>query len=200
MTLFVRQPAAGCLGLGGIYGVPILVDLLDLAFQIDDEGGAVGYAHLRIEHPIQLGYFAVVVAEQRKLRVQFLGPMGKRCDEIRADGQNLRIQCIEFCDTRLVRRELLRSTTGESRREECQNHEFLATEIGKLNVLSAGVHAAADGEIRRGVADLEKCFRRRVLREHRYGGQSQGQNDRKFHDFLPRIAGAYHGRARDASK
>jgi hypothetical protein len=89
LGFFVRQPAAGSLGLGGIDGIAILIDLDDFAVQIDDKRGAVGDAHLRIEHAIQLGYLTVVIAEQRELRVQLLGPMGKCCDEVRADGQNL---------------------------------------------------------------------------------------------------------------
>ena len=110
--------------------------LLDRKGQVEAEGQG---AHRRNQHAVKLGYLSHVIAEHWKFRVQLLFPMSQRWREVRADCQNLYIHIIEFSDTRLVCSEFLRSTTGERRREECQDDVLFASEIGQLHVFSSGV-------------------------------------------------------------
>jgi hypothetical protein len=76
----------------------------------------------------------------------------QRRREIGADGKDLDIQVIELSDTRLVRRDLLRSTTGEGGREEGQDYRLFPAEIGQLYWLAFRVRKR---EIGRLIANFE---------------------------------------------
>ena len=99
----MRQPAAGCIGAGGIDGRAAFLDVGDLAILVYDEGGAIGNAHLSNQDSICLGDLAHVVAEDGIAGVQFLFPMLQGRREIGADRDDLGIIFVEISDTRLVR-------------------------------------------------------------------------------------------------
>ena len=128
------------------------MDTNNVAFRIHDESCAISDSHRFIQHAIQLGYLAVMIGSDRKLRIQFLGPMIQGSDEIRADGDYLRIRIFKFANTRLVGCKLGRSTSGKGRREECQHHVLLALVIGELE---CGVIRRGQREIGGLVADLQ---------------------------------------------
>ena len=123
------QAAAGGFRAGWIQSGCVLEDVRDLSVHVNHERYSVRDAGLLHEHAVCLRNFAHVIAQKRILRVQFLGPVAKRCNEIGADCQNLRFVRGEFADTRLVGGEFLRSTTGERGREECQHDVLLAAII-----------------------------------------------------------------------
>jgi len=139
LLALVRQPAAGGVGAARVNSHAALLDVSDLAIFVNNEGDAIGDAHLGDQHSIQLGDLAHVVAEHGVAGVQFLFPMLQGSAEIGADGEDLGIILIEISDTRLVRSEFLGSTTGESSHEEGQNDDFLPAEIGELDGLVVGV-------------------------------------------------------------
>src|SRR5512138_2391741 len=88
----------------------------------------------------------------------FVRPVLQRRKIIRADTNYLTLHIIEFCDTRLVRGEFLRSTTGERGRKKRNDNVLLAAVVRQFEVLARGGRKL---EIRRGVADLEVRFGRR---------------------------------------
>ena len=139
LLAFMRQPAAGCIGAGDVDGAAAFLDVGDLAILVDNEGHAVGNAHLSDQDSILLGNLAHVVAEEGVAGVQFLFPMFQSRAEIGADGEDLGIILIKISDTRLVRGEFLRSTTGEGGHEECQDDDLFPAEIGELHGLVVGI-------------------------------------------------------------
>jgi hypothetical protein len=101
-----------------------------------------------------------VITEQRESRIQFLGPVRLSGTKIGADGQDLRFVLIKFRDTRLVRREFLRSTTCESGREESYDYILLAAVTGQLNVATC---CSRQFEIGGLIPDFEvRLWRRRL--------------------------------------
>ena len=139
LLALVSQSTAGCVGAGNVNGPAALLDICDLAILVYDESRTVGNAHLRNQHAVLLGDLAHVVAEHGIAGVQFRFPMLQGRAEIGTDGDDLGIILIKVCDTRLVRGEFLRSTTGEGGHEESQDHDFFAAEIGELHGLVVGV-------------------------------------------------------------
>ena len=99
----MRQAAAGFIRAGRIDRFISFLDMDDLSILIDDERRAIGQPELLNQNSVLLRDRPHVVAEHRITGVEFLFPVRKRGREIRADGQNLRVICIEICDTRLVR-------------------------------------------------------------------------------------------------
>ena len=71
---------------------------------------------------------------------------------IGTDGEDLSFGLIEVFDTRLVCREFLRSTTGESGREEGEHHGLFAAKVRQLDRLAG---AAGQGEVGGRIAHLE---------------------------------------------
>ena len=114
----MRQAAAGGIGAGGINRRAAFLDVGDLAILINDEGGAIGNAHLSNQDSILLGDLAHVVAEDGVTGVQFLFPMLQGRREIGADRDDLGIILIEISNTRLVCGKFLGSTTGKGGHEE----------------------------------------------------------------------------------
>ena len=114
----MRQPAACCVGAGGIDGHVAFLNAGDLTVLVHHERRAVRHAERRDQNPVRFGNLAHVIAEDRVGDVEFLFPVRQGWREIGADRQNLRFICIKLCDTRLVRVQFLRSTTGERGHEE----------------------------------------------------------------------------------
>jgi len=156
----VRQSTAGCVGAGDVNGPATFLDIGDLAILVYDESRTVGNAHLRNQYAVLLGDLAHVVAEHGIAGVQFRFPMLQGCAEIGTDGNDLGIIFIKISDTRLVRSEFLRSTTGEGGHEESQDDDFFPAEIRELHGLIVGVGQSEVGGF---VTDFEIGFRRSEL-------------------------------------
>jgi hypothetical protein len=77
--------------------------------------------------------------------------------EIGANSENLSIILIKISDTRLVRGEFLRSTTGEGGHEECQDDDLLPAKIRELYGFVVGIRQS---EVGRFVSDFEMSLRR----------------------------------------
>ena len=162
------QSTARRIGAGDVDSRIALFDVRDLSLHIDHEGGPVGHAVLGNQDAVQRRDFAIVIAQQGEFRSQFFGPMSQCGSRIGADCQHLAVFGSEVRDTSLVRREFLGSATGERGRKECQDDVLLTAEIGKLDCHTVAGTVGADGEIRRGIANLQRCFRHRdVLGESR---------------------------------
>jgi hypothetical protein len=153
----VRQPATGCISAGGIDGRTAFFDVGDFSVLVDNEGGAIGNAHLSNQDSILLGDLAHVVAENGVTGVEFLFPMLQSRREIGTDRYDLGIILVEISNTRLVCGEFLRSTTGEGGHEECQDDDLFAAEVGELDGFVVGVGQSKVGGF---VADLEIGLRR----------------------------------------
>ena len=170
----MRQTAAGLVGARRIDGLVAFLDVGDLAVLVDHESGAVGDAELRDQHAILLRNLSHVVTDHGIAGVEFLFPVSQRWREIGADRYHLRFICIKFCDTRLVRGEFARSTTGERGYEEGQNDDLLPAKIGKLHGLIVGIGKREIGSF---VPDLEMSLRRRDLLSRENGRECQERTD-----------------------
>jgi hypothetical protein len=139
LLALVRQSTAGCVGTGDVNGPATFLDIGDLAILVYDESRTVGNAHLRNQYAVLFGDLAHMVAEHGIAGVQFRFPMFQGRAEIGTNGDDLGIILIKISDTRLVRSEFLRSTTGEGGHEESQDDDFFPAEIRKLHGLIVGV-------------------------------------------------------------
>jgi hypothetical protein len=91
--------------------------------------------------------------------------------EIAADRQNLRVRAFEFVNTSLVLGQFLRSTTGERRREECQDDILLPPEIRKFDLF---IILIAKRKIGSFVADFKiRMLSGRLLSKQRHRGQRE---------------------------
>jgi hypothetical protein len=91
--------------------------------------------------------------------------------EISADRQNLRFRVLKFANTSLVLRQFARSTTGEGRREECQDDVLLPPEIREFDFF---VVLIAKCKIGSSVPDLKiRVLGRRLLRKQRHRGNRE---------------------------
>ena len=157
LLTFVSQAAAGGIGAGRIDRTAAFFDVGDLAVLVDHEGGAAGNAQLGNQDAILLGDLTHVVAEKGVVGVELFFPMSQGRREIGTDREDLSIILIKISDTRLVRGEFLRSTTGEGGHEECQDDNLFAAEIRELHGLVVGVGQSEVGGF---VTDFEIGFRR----------------------------------------
>ena len=166
------QAAARRIGAGRIDRSLAFFDVLNLAVLVHHKRGAVGHSIVLHEYTVGLGHLPLgEIAQQRERKVQLLGEFLLRGSVVRADAEYLGVLSFKFGDTRLVRREFLRSTTGEGGREECQDDNLLAAKRRKRDFLPV---RGSQRKVRRRVADLETGLRRRSLRAQT-GGKARGQ-------------------------
>jgi hypothetical protein len=138
----------------GVEGCLVLVDVDDLAFLVDDEGGAIRDAGVLVQNSVSSGDVSLgKIAQERDRDSVFSGKLLLGRGIVCTDSKNLRSGLVEFCDTRLVRFEFGRSTTGKGGGIERQDDGVLAAEIGELHRRPLG---GAQGEVRGHVADLER--------------------------------------------
>jgi len=154
----VGGAGAGFVGSGGVEGRLVLVDVNDLAFLVDDEGGAVGDAGVLVQNSVGRGNlsFGKITQEGDGYSVE-LGKLLLGGGIVGADSKNLGSGLVKLCDTRLVRFEFGRSATGKRGGIERQDDGVLAAEVGELHRFAVG---GAESEIGRHVADLERGVRR----------------------------------------
>ncbi len=135
------------------------LDVDDLARPIDHEGGAIGDADLLVEDPVRFGDLPLAeIAGQGEGKLQFfLGPVAQGGQVVSADADDARAGGFKSGDTSLVRREFLRSTTGESGRKERQHDCRLAAKVGELDIASG---CGRQIEVGRHIADFEICVGR----------------------------------------
>ncbi len=122
----MSEAAAGVINSGRVNGRVPDIDELDLAVEPDHERGAVTHA-IRTQNSERLrGFARAEVAQQGHFEFQLFGKDSLRRDVIRADAKNEGIVCLKFRDTSLVRREFLRSATGEGGGEERKDYNILS--------------------------------------------------------------------------
>jgi hypothetical protein len=98
------------------------VDELNCPVKPNHERGPVTHA-IGAQNSICLRRFASgEIAEQRHFEFQLFGKDSLRGNVVGTDAKNEGVICLEFRDTSLVRREFLRSTTGESGGEEREDY------------------------------------------------------------------------------
>jgi hypothetical protein len=172
-------------GVCGIDRAAAFLDMLDLAFLVHDEGGAVGELHLLIQDAVGLGDFPLEVAQQRELDPDFFGKGFVRGRVVNADAENFRVVQVDFAgvDTRLVSLQLLRSTTGKGQHVKGQDDVLLPAEIGEMDLLEGGV---GQREVRGHIAHLQVRVRDGGLlparrRKHHKGSKAQCHCERAFH-------------------
>lgn len=144
--------AAGHGGAVGVYGRVPFFDVLDFAFRVDDERGAVGEAEFLVQDPIEGGDGTLTeVAGQGEAQVQLLRPVAEGGKVVCADANYDCAGILKFGETSLVRREFLRSTTCEGRGKERQD-DGLAAVFGQLEGVA---RRGLEREVGRAVADFQ---------------------------------------------
>jgi hypothetical protein len=141
------------------------LNVLDLSLLIHNERGAVRKLELIVQDAVLLRDLPRHVAQQRKLHSDFLGEglVGGR--SVNADAKYRGVFQVDLAgvDTSLVCLKFFRSTTGKGKDVECQYYVLFAAIVGQFHRVS---FIAAQGEVRRHVADFQKCvsdFRLRLL-------------------------------------
>jgi hypothetical protein len=129
----VLQQTASGVGAAGVDGRGVFLDVLDHAFLVHYEGGAIGKPALFIEDAILGGDGPLEIAEDREGHADLLGEFAVGGLAVNADAQNLGIGLFEFGDISLIRLELLRSASRESQNIERQDHVLLAPKIAQLD-------------------------------------------------------------------
>src|SRR5215831_5973150 len=173
------QQAARGTGPTRVDGILAHIDMLDSAFLIDDERGAVGKLLFFVEDAILLGDRSLEVAQEREIDSLLFGKRRVGGRAVDADAQHLGSGLLEFGDISLIRLELLGSATGECQNVESQHDIFLSQKIAQLHLLAGLVGQA---EVRGSVANLEGSGLR-----CQGGAQDQGQNAPLYsHPFVHR--------------
>ena len=97
------QHVTGINDRGWIDGDVAFVDVLNDAFLIDHEGGAIAEALLLVEDTIILDYSAFEIAEDRKRNSNLLCKFAVGGNAVYAETKNLGIGVVEFRDISLIR-------------------------------------------------------------------------------------------------
>jgi len=149
----VGGPGTSVVRSGRVQGRLVLVDVNDLAFLVDDEGGSIGNAGVLVQNSVGCGNFSFgKIAQEGDGDAVDLGELRLGRGIVGADPENFSSGLIELGDTRLVRFEFGGSATGEGGGIERQDDGVLAAEVGELHRFTIG---GAESEIGSHVADLE---------------------------------------------
>jgi hypothetical protein len=149
----VGQPAAGGFRARWIDGAVAFLDVLDLPVNVHNKRGAIGEPEVLHKDAVGLDDLAIlVIAEERERGVYFRRKFFLGGNIIGADGKYFCVNAFKLCDTSLVREQFLRSTTGESSREEGQDDGRFPTEVSQVDG-SAG--RRRQREVRGHVPDLQ---------------------------------------------
>ena len=141
------------------------VNVLNDAFFIDHEGGAIAKALLFVENAVILDDGAFEIAEKGKGNSELFREFAVGGNAVYTHAENLSVGSFEFGDIILIRFQFLRSTTGERQHVNRQHDVFLAFEIAQLVGLPIG---GSQCEIRSRVTNFQVCFRRRGLLGQRH--------------------------------
>ncbi len=171
LLLFINQTA--CLvSARRIDGRFALLDVAEDTFFVDDERGACSKSAFLVKDTVIFDHLAFEIAEQWERDVNVLGETFVSSKAVNTDSENLRFGGIEFGNIRLIRLQLLCSTTGEREHIEGKQNVFLAAEVAKFHGLAAGI---SEREIRSFIANLQvRLGRGRLLRrscDYGYGQQ-----------------------------
>jgi hypothetical protein len=127
------------------------LDVLNLSVHIDDERCAIRHSRGQKNSVSLRGAPGLKIAQEWKAELEFFRPMPECRNIVRADAEHLCVRAFKFCDTSLVSSYFLRSTTGESRREECQDNGFFPAKFRQRHRLPGSLRKS---EIRRHITDL----------------------------------------------
>ena len=117
------QPAAGRICTGRIERSLAFLDVLNLTFRVHHERGPVGHSIILDQHAVFFGNLSLVeIAQERKCQIEFFREFLLGGSVVGADSEDLGVLSFKFGDTSLVRRQFLRSTTGERGWEERQHY------------------------------------------------------------------------------
>jgi hypothetical protein len=128
------------------------VNMLDDAFFIDQEGGAISKALLLVEDAIVFNDSAFEIAEDGKCNSELFCEFAVGGNAVDTHSEDLSLISFEFGDISLIRLQFLRSTTGKGEHVDRQYDIFLTFEIAKLVLLSV---SGAQREIRSFISDLQ---------------------------------------------
>jgi len=73
LLLLVLQHATRSVRARGIDGGSVLIDVLDHAFLIDDEGRAIGESVFLVEDPVRFGHCPLKITQEREFHADLLG-------------------------------------------------------------------------------------------------------------------------------
>jgi hypothetical protein len=149
----VRATAAriGCSG--RIESSAVLVDVSNLAVFVYYKRSSICYAGFLVQDSVGSGDFPLgKIAQKRHRNIVFDTKFTLRRGIIGRNSEDFGPGCIEFCDTRLVRFEFRRSTTGERSRVKRQDDRVLATEIREFHLTALG---RRECEVGRHIADFQ---------------------------------------------
>ena len=132
------------------------VDVLDDAFLIDQERGAVSKTLLLVEDTISLHYRAFEIAEYRECDSELFGEFAVGGNAVDTHAEDLRVVGFELGDISLIRLQFLRSTTGKRQYIDREYDVLLPFEIAQLVGLPIG---GTQRKLRRLVTDSQVCFR-----------------------------------------
>jgi hypothetical protein len=159
----VLQQAASGVGTAGVDGRGVFLDMLDHAFLVHYEGGAIRKPAFFIENAIIGGDGPLEITEHGEGHADLLGKLPVGGLAVDADAQNLGIGLFEFGDISLIRLELFRSATRESQNIERQDNVLLALKIAQLD---DPAFLVGKREFRSLVPDLEsRCLRQARQRQ-----------------------------------
>jgi hypothetical protein len=99
----VRQDVARVGSAGWIDGLVTFLDVLNDAFFVDHERGAIAIATLFVEYAIALHYRALEIAQQRKGNLNLFGKLAVGGNAVNTDAENLGFGSSEFGDISLIR-------------------------------------------------------------------------------------------------
>ena len=105
------------------------VDLLNDAFLVDEEGGAIAKALCFVEDAVVFNYCAFEIAEDGKRDSKLFSEFTVGGNTVDTHSKDLSFVFFEFGETSLVRLHLLRSTTGEGKHIDRQYDVLLALEV-----------------------------------------------------------------------
>ena len=132
------------------------VDVLDDAFFIDQEGGAISKALLFVEDAVLFYHGSFEIAEEWKCDADVLSKTAVGGNTVDADSENLSVSSFELGDISLIRLQFLRSTTRKREHIKRQHHIFLSLEIAQFHFLT---RSAWKCEVRRRITNLQGSLR-----------------------------------------
>ena len=127
------QQTAGGVRAAGVNGCGVFLDVLNHAFLVHDEGGAIGKPVLFIENTVLGGHGPFEIAEDGKGDADLFGEFPVGGLTVNADAQNLGIGFFEFGDISLIRLELLRSASREGQDVKRQDDVLLSPKVAQLD-------------------------------------------------------------------